>query len=187
MDAERMVNMDDIGKTLTEGERREALSHYFSLDVAIPALGNRPARWSDLLPDEQRAAVAKALAKRRTRSAAPVAAPAENSGRYVTEDEAVELIKRLCDIVREHVEQRIAAAEIGAATSIEAALAAAEAATRVVGKAAGGATASPELDELRQQVAALQESQKSFERRQSRHAEHLAGLESRLKKVERDR
>ncbi len=75
------------------------------------------------------------------------------------------------------IRDAIAQSETGVATSVEAALAAAETATMAIGRAAGGS--------VTQELAEARKTLESLERRLSRHAEHLSSLETRLKRVER--
>jgi hypothetical protein len=94
----------------------------------------------------------------------------------------------MAETIEPRIRAVVAQSEVGVASSIEAAMAASEAATQAIGRAGGGgggdtseavAAVRKELDELRTTTLA------SLERRASRHADHLSGLESRLKKLER--
>jgi hypothetical protein len=185
-----MVNMD----ILTDDEKQQAV-----LEILPPRLPiGRAPRWDDLTEPEKASATKSWLEKRSKAGergkTGLTPEQMERVGVAVWDALTSELpgmvdtcLKQLLpELIEPRIRDVVAQSEVGVASSIEAAMAASEAATQAIGRAGGGATDDGALVALRKDIDELKTTTlASFERRLSRHSDHLASLESKMKALSR--
>jgi hypothetical protein len=183
-----------MDEQLTDAER-DAIAQKFWHGFTF---NGRPATWSDMSVSEQREATATWRAQHPVMKAPAASTPDD----IMLERFAHALVQwlpgHLAPVLRRYTETelapRLAEVESQFASALADALAASEAASAISRVASGSKGGDAEMlaglnarvDRLRQEFDELKASTiASLERRASRHADHLASLESRTKSLER--